>query len=418
MMKHIRVLSGVAVAALLCSACSLDVTNPNAATKDQVITSAAGLRAVAVGLQGRFGNSLEHAVWVPGVVSGELGNTDASLSTSREFQKYPTVQTAIDKTNPDLLNFWSRQYQVIRAANDILDNIDNVQLAPGTKSGMTALAKTLKAIALGTLAEAWQAVPLNPNVANPTFDDRTAVLAEVLNLLASARSDLTATPMSTEFTSTILMAGFDLPNTIRAMQARFSVSAGQYEQALGFANDVPANAVSEFRFTTVDQNPVWGAIQSNKYFAAVATFRTNAEAGDTRVNKFTTSTVSTPFGGVQVVPINVYLTSSAPFPIFTQDELTLIRAEAHARANRLPQALTEVNKVRQAAGLSPIDPNAPTTQAAVLAEIFKQRTYSLFLTGLHWADERRFGRITDAKYNFLPYPAQETVNNPNAPTTP
>jgi len=416
-MMNRRMLSGVAVAALLTTACSLDVTNPNAATRDQVITSPAGLKAVAMGLQGKFGNSIEHAVWVPGIVSGELGNTDASQSTSREFQKYPTVVTAIDKTNPDLLNFWARQYQVIRAANDILDNIDQVQLVPGTKSGMTALAKTFKAIALGTLVEAWQAVPLDPSVPNPTFDDRAAVLTQVLSLLASARSDLTTTPMSTEFTSTILMPGIDLPNTIRAMQARFSMEAGQYEQGLSFANDVPANAVSEFRFTTVDQNPVWAQIQSNKYFAAVATFRTNAEAGDTRVNKFTTSTVTTPFGGVQVVPVNVYLTSNAPYPIFTQDELTLIRAEAHARANRLPQALTEVNKVRQAAGLSPIDPNAPTTQAAVLAEIFKQRTYSLFLSGLHWADERRFGRISDAKLQWLPYPAQETVNNPNAPTS-
>jgi len=414
---NLRILTGVAVAALLCSACSLDVTNPNAATKDQVINSAAGLRAVAVGLQGKYGNSLEHAVWVPGIVSGELGNTDASLSTSREFQKYPTVVTAIDKTNPDLLNFWARQYQVIRAANDILGNIDNVQLAPGTKSGMTALAKTLKAIALGTLAEAWQAEPLDPSVPNPTFDDRTAVLTEVLSLLNSARGDVTTTPVSTEFAS-ILVAGFDLPNTIRAMQARFSVSAGSYEQALTFANDVPGTAVSDFRYSTVDQNPVWAAIQSNKYFAAIATFRTNAEAGDTRVNKFTTSTVTTPFGGVQVVPINVFLTNNAPYPIFTQDELTLIRAEAHARANRLPQALTEVNKVRQAAGLSPIDPNAPTTQTAVLDEIFKQRSYSLFLSGLHWADERRFGRIAAAKLQWLPYPAQETVNNPNAPTGP
>jgi hypothetical protein len=42
---------------------------------------------------------------------------------------------------------------------------------------------------------------------------------------------------------------------------------------------------------------------------------------------------------------------TAPVPLFTQDELTLIRAEAHARLNRLPQAVTEVNRVRTAAGL-------------------------------------------------------------------
>jgi hypothetical protein len=402
------------------SACSLDVTNPNAATEGVVVSTPAGLKAVAVGLQGRFGNSLEHALWVPGIVSGELGNTDASQSTQREFQKYPDASAnapRIETNNPELLNFWSRQYQVIRSANDILDNIDGVTLAPGTKSGMTALAKTLKAIALGTLIEAWQEVPLDPSQANPVFSNRATVLGEVLDLLASARDDITTTAPSTEFTSQILTPGIDLLNTIRAMQARFSVAAGQYEEALTFANEVPANATSEYRYSTVDQNPVWGQIQSNKYFAAIASFRTDAEAGDTRVNK-TGTTVTTPFGGAQVIPVAIYTTSSSPLPIFTQDELTLIRAEAHARANRLPEAIDQINIVRTQYGLAPIDRNAATTQAAVLDEIFRQRRYSLFLSGLRWADERRFGKIDQARVTWLPYPAQETVDNPNAPANP
>lgn len=33
-------------------------------------------------------------------------------------------------------------------------------------------------------------------------------------------------------------------------------------------------------------------------------------------------------------------------------------------------------------------------------------------------DERRFGRIAEARTAWLPYPAQETVGNPNPQTTP
>jgi hypothetical protein len=50
--------------------------------------------------------------------------------------------------------------------------------------------------------------------------------------------------------------------------------------------------------------------------------------------------------------------------------------------------------------------------------LHKQRRYALFVTGTRWADERRFGRITEARTNYLPYPFQETVGNPNPPTTP
>jgi hypothetical protein len=54
----------------------------------------------------------------------------------------------------------------------------------------------------------------------------------------------------------------------------------------------------------------------------------------------------------------------------------------------------------------------------VLDEIFQQRTYSLFATGLHWADERRLGKISLTKVRYLPYPLQVRATNPNTPANP
>jgi hypothetical protein len=117
---------------------------------------------------------------------------------------------------------------------------------------------------------------------------------------------------------------------------------------------------------------------------------------------------------------NIFLTDNSPIPVFTQDELSLIRAEALARLNRLPEAIAQINIVRGRAGLAAKTAVDLPTQAAVLDEIFVQRTYSLFSQGLHWADARRFGKLTvvGAKVRYLPYPFSVRATNPNTPANP
>lgn len=401
------------------SACDLNVTNPNAATEVGVLTTQAGLRAVAIGMQGRLGNALEEGIFIPGLISGELGNTNATQSTTREFQRFPTVSAnaQIEETNVELLDLWVKYYRVVKSANDILDNIDNVGFAPETRSGIVALAKLHKAIAFGSLIEAFQQIPIQ-NVDSPPFADRAAVLTEVLALLASARSDLAATPPSADFNNTILSPGFDLLNTIRAMQARYSLAAGQNAQALAFANEVPGTATSVVVFTSLDRNPLRDWFHASLFYGAIASFRTNAEPGDTRVNFYTTTTPLSAFGGASLVETNIYYNDTDPIPLFTQDELTLIRAEALARQNQLLLAIDQINIVRARAGLPAKTIVDLPTQQAVLDEIYLQRTYSLFASGLHWADQRRLGRISEAKVAYLPYPFSERATNPNTPQNP
>ena len=405
------------------TACTLDVTNPNAAPAATVLNTPAGLRTLGVGLQGKLGNFIGPSVTLTGIVAGELGNTNASLSTTREFQRYPVAtanSAAIDPTNSDLLNFWSTGFQVVKTANDVLDNVDKVGLPAGTRSGLSALAKTAKAFAYGQMIEAWPQLPLDVTKSPPGYNPRAEVLVQTLALLASARTDLATTPVSSEFTTGVLQASIDLLNTIRALQARYSLATGSYDAAIAFANEVPATATSRYTYSTVDPNPIWASAIANGYFAVISTFRTDAEAGDTRVDKFTQPTLitPTPFGGANLNPLNVYRTSADPYALFSQDELSLIRAEAYARTNRLPEAIAQINVVRANAGLGPQSIATLPTQAAVLDEIYRQRRYALFATGTRWADERRFGRISEARTTWLPYPAQETVGNPNPPTTP
>jgi hypothetical protein len=401
----------IAAAALTVSlgACKLDVTNPNAATQEGVLTSVAGIRALAIGMQGRLGNAMEENIYIPGLVSGEFGNTSATQSTQREFQNFPTASanSAIEETNVDLLDLWSKNYAVIKSANDI----------PGTRAGIVALAKLDKAMAYGFLIEAFQQIPLSQEP-NAPFVDRPAVLTEILSLLASARTDATGTPLTAEFTGSILSPGFDLLNTIRAMQARYSLAAGAYEAALSFANEVPATATSVIAFSTTDINPFADLFHRSKFFGAISTFRTNAEAGDARVAQYTTATAFAALGGASTFETNIFPTDASPIPVFTQDELSLIRAEALARLNRLPEAIAQINIVRARGGLAPKTAADLPTLVAVLDQIFRERTYSLFATGLHWADERRLGKISLAKVVYLPYPLQVRATNTSTPANP
>lgn len=415
-----RPLAAVLIIAAV-GACELDTTNPNAATESGVLTTPAGIRALAIGLQGRFGNTLEESIFIPGIISGELGNTSATQSTTREFQDFPiaTDDRAIDVTNIELLDVFVKNFAVVKTANDIIENIGAVDFAPGTRSGILALAKLHKAMVFGQLIEMFEKIPIT-RVANPVYADRPAVLAEILSLLASAKSDATGTTLPTEFTGQILAPGFDLLNTIRAMQARYSLAAGNYTDALTFANEVPANATSVVTFTAIDKNPLRDLYHGSKFYGAIRGFRDNAEAGDTRVNQFTRTDTLLAVGGARLVETNVYLTDAAAIPVFTQDELTLIRAEAYARGTpvRLAEAINEINIVRARAGLGSRTIVDLPSQAAVLDEIYRQRTYSLFGMGLHWADQRRFGRISEAKVRYLPYPFSESASNPNTPANP
>ncbi len=411
---------GCIAAGALLSGCNLDIANPNAATEVNVLTTPAGVRALAVGLQGRWGNARGDAVWIPGLVANELGVTNASLAPQRAFQRFPDAGalTPLEEVNVDLLNFWSRHYQIVRTADELLASIEGVTLAPGTVSGVRALAFTMKAYAFGTLAEAWEKIPVDVTGFQSTFVDRASALNTSLALLAEARTVLDATPVSAEFTSQLLTPGIDLPNLVRAWQARYALAAGRNDQALAFANEVSPTAVSEYRYATADQSPLWSVFTGLRYFSAQASLRTQAEAGDTRVAQLLGSTVQPSFGGSSVVPVLIFATQTEAYAMFTQDEMSLIRAEALARLDRVPDALVQVNIVRQRSGLAPRTSTELPTQPLILSEIALQRRYSLFASGLAWADLRRFGRAQEARVSWLPYPLNERSGNPNTPPNP
>jgi starch-binding outer membrane protein, SusD/RagB family len=416
--------SGVlALAAVLAlGACDMDLSDPNFPTEDEAISVPRNLGLVAIGLQAEYGNQLVDPVYSVGLVTNEIG---AGSATFDSYQRADSGEPLTGDDGP-ATEPWSGQYDVIRTANVLIENVPGVGFGPGTTSGIMALAKLYKAMALGNLYQMYETAPIDVDPANrhPAFASRAEVIAEVLRLLEEARQHVTGTPPSAEFRSTILAPGFDLENTIDAMLARYHLIAGNLAQARTAAERVNLSVLSEQRFSASDVNPLWNLWYNsgNAYqMRAKQSFRLEAEPGDGRVAYWVSADTIIGATG-RLDQVARYSTTTASYPVYLPGEMRLIIAEVYARQNDLPQALLWVNQVRTQCSSPVAEPLAclpaltladVPTQAAMLAEILRQRRYELYLQGLRWSDLRRFGQ--PVKYTYMPIPTAECDRNQNAP---
>lgn len=102
------------------------------------------------------------------------------------------------------------------------------------------------------------------------------------------------------------------------------------------------------------------------------------------------------------------------------NEQYLIRAEARAQQNKIPEALEDLNRIRERAGLLPLN---LTEKGSVLSAIEHERKVELFCEwGHRFFDLKRYGHLDQLaviKPNWkktselLPIPQYEILNNPN-----
>lgn len=416
----------------LWAGCSLDQVTPNAPADTDVLSTAAGIRAIAVGIQGQYGETINETIEASGFCGIQFATMPASVLGLRELE---TGRTDVQPFNGTLNNFWSGHYRVVKSAEDLINNTPKVAIADvGTRTGILALARLMKAMSLGELIEAFESIPVDVTTSQqPVFVNRDAALATVISLLETARDEITATPPSADFNTTILGTGFDLRNTIQAMIARYALLKGDYAKASTAANAVDLTRISTLFFnSTTTRNPFYlNAIQL-LYYKPVRTFRLSAEAGDQRVAFWVTAGTSTSFLGKPVDEFAQYRTDASRYFVYVPGEMTLILAEIAARQNDLPTAIMHINIVRtkttDAAGIGAGLPGKTAvdlpTQAAVLDEIYNQRYYEFFISGLRWGDTRRFGKAgpndpsPSRTRNWFPYPDAERLSNPNTPADP
>ncbi|HEX2203552.1 MAG TPA: hypothetical protein VHG91_09655, partial [Longimicrobium sp.] len=181
----------VALAAVLAlSACDLDLTNPNALSEEDVLRTANGIISLSVGVQKQYATSVAEWVRAPALVTDEWGTNTGSLTSYRSL----LTGDDFEATFAVVESPWASTYRVVRSANAVLANVDEVGLDAGTATGIRATAKLYKAMALGRAILQYEEVPVDVTVEFAVPQPREVVLDSVLALLESARAALATRP--------------------------------------------------------------------------------------------------------------------------------------------------------------------------------------------------------------------------------
>lgn len=413
---------------LVTSSCKKDFVNPGAATDDQVFSSPQGLTGVTTGLQRVYtagrASSLYNRIALDGLLTNQLivlnqGNT-------AEFQ-LQTGGGSVDGTNTILGGLWTSSNKIIYDADKVITSAEALP-DKAYASGLIGHATIFKALALSDLAMFWEKIPASIG-ANVSFTDRKDGFTKAIEAIDKAIAAINTTAISSAFTANI-PAGIDIPQTLRALKARLALQSGNYALALTEASAVNLNVKSTLNFNTTNLNPVFEtATSTNNVYAPIDSTLGLPPAlapalNDKRVPYYVSTNAATP--RFRVAGFGV--ASTTPWPIYLPGEMTLIKAEAYARAATpdLVNALIELNKVITKTPASDpygigadLPPVVGLNQAQILELIYKHRSIELYMSGLKLEDMRRFGRPNaERKRNLLPYPFLERDNNPNTPADP
>ena len=423
-------------------ACTNEYINPNEPSEESVYSSVDGFLSVCIGLRTHYSvTGLNYIIYVPGITTREIGTT----STYQTPMDLTYGGTSLTNLNTGVSGLWSNILKDKGLAEDLIANVDNITMSGQTRNGILAFAFYFKALTLCNLYQNFEQFPLmNSENGDAVFSGADEGLAEMVNLLSDAKEYLNA-GISSDFSSGVL-ADIDLGNCIDALLSRVYLYQGDYEKCIQVSAEIDLTATSVFKYDNENYNPVYNfAVDGSPYLFPKDNFGLKdgylPGSGDGRYDFYLSgpdTTELTELGGAALKQIKGFFsTYNSDIPVYLPGEILLNMAEADARSNNLPDAVTYLNRVItktddiygvNAAMADETGRLNSLSQSDLLEEIYKQRCIELFFTGQRLADSRRFhpnlefGQAYDLtserNRNYYPYPQEERDNNPNCPADP
>ncbi len=448
--RFLPLLSAVALAG--CSSV-LDVPPTSSIASDVAIVDAVGAHAALTGsysaLQsaGLYGHTIVD--WTE-VLSDNAQHTGT-------FDNYADADAnRLRADNGSVASIWNAAYNGINRANEILQKVPNVPgLDAAEMNEILGESHFLRALQYHDLVKLWGDVPLRLEPVKSAADAGTitrstsaVVYTQILADLTKAEQLITAGRTQTRQASR--GAAFALESRVKLYQqdwagaeaAAATVEGMGYSLAPNFSDlfDATGNNTPEdiFRitFTPTQSNsvgfyflpkPLGGRYEDapttgpNGIIAAFdpasggsyANYRPTDKRGIWSISRSGTKTYAAklrnPAGDEDIHVLRL-------------GEVILIRAEALAHLNRLPEAVAEYNRLRVRAGLA-ADPVVGLTQDGVLAAIARERRLELAFEGDRWPDlVRTGGTITvmglTAQQSLLPIPQGEIDTAPGITQNP
>lgn len=436
-MKRIIIIALLPFVFLLGS-CEKEYINPNAATKEAVLSSVDGLLGLVVGVKREYSVGATGALYNIFSANGLTTRELYVINTGNgELAALEAGKQTLGNANSFVNNIWT-SLNLVKSYSQLLIENANVASDPGTATGILVYGHFFKALAIGTMAQFWEQVPTETiqgedflDGKNANFKPRAEALAEAVKLLEDAAAALAKTPISTFFNSKV-GTDINMTNAIQALLARYYTMLGNSQKALEAANRVDLTSRSVFRYETgnSNQNPIFRtSLVTNNVYNGLNNFGlTGALAPAATDGRIKFYLGANPATGVRVE--GFFKSDTDAIPVYLPGEIILIKAEAYARLNQLTEAVAELNKVlTKTNDLYTVNANLPAytgaqTQAAILLEIYRNRVIELYMSGLKLEDSRRFGRpgpndaTPERNRNFYAYPVRERDNNPNTPADP
>jgi hypothetical protein len=346
-------------------------------------------------------------------------------------------------------NLFAAPYRNIRNANLLLGAVDKViGLSVTQKSAVTGFAKTIQALDYLNVVNTRDdlGAPIDVNI-GPTDNPapivaKAAVLTQIATLLDDGLTALNAGGATFPFVLSPGFAGFTTPTDFakfnRALKARVEAYRGNYATVLTALNGsfisttAPLTLGAYHSYSTGSgdtQNalfdPSGRAILAHPSIVTDAENKPNGTPDARLLAKVAQLPDPHTVQGVTSDRVfSIYNSNTAPLPIIRNEELILLRAEARYFTTDQAGALTDINFIRTTSGgLAPRGPFV--SQADFVAELLKQRRYSLLFEGGHrWIDTRRFGLLstlpkalpTHTVPSRFPFPEAECLARVPAPS--
>ncbi|MBM3159660.1 MAG: RagB/SusD family nutrient uptake outer membrane protein [Bacteroidetes bacterium] len=315
---------------------------------------------------------------------------------------------------------YATPYQTIRQAIVLRNSVLNTAAVnEQEKKAVTGFAKTIMGYQFMIPANFLYENGIRINVEDPMkpgpFVPYQDALTYIKGILDEGLNDLNAAGTSFPFNLTAGWAGFNtiegLKRVNRAIAARLAVYRKDWEGALNAANasfmslagDLNTGPAHVYGAAPDAFNPLFYVLNANISTVIVVhpSMIADARPGDLRVaNKFfqrasavsVSTDAGTLFGSHQD---RRWPTNITPIRFIRNEELVLIKAEAHAQLNQFSQAVQAIDTVRVRAGIGSY--TGAQTQAALINEILYQRRYSLWAEpwGHRWIDTRRYDRMNE-----------------------
>lgn len=336
---------------------------------------------------------------------------------------------------------WAAPYQTINQANVLITASENTNnISEDAKSALTGFAKTIQGYQYMIPAN-WVfnngiridvSDPLNPGPF-VTYDEALDAIDVILD--EGYQSLQTAGSGDFQFELTSGFNGFNtlegLRSVNRAIAARLNVYREDWQGVLDALNgsfmdldgDLNAGPAHPYGAAPDIFNPLFYLPN-----AAVSTILVvhpsvldDVTPGDLRVqSKFFERdepvTVSTDAGSLIGTHQDArWASNTSPIPFIRNEELILLKAEAHAQLDQFTEAVEAINIIRNAAGIG--DYTGTVAKSDLIDEILYQRRYSLWAEpwGHRWIDARRYDRLDEipttydqgAIFTQFPHPQAE-----------